>query len=62
MSAAADNLSREEFGQFDADVVCMQAMLNPEWRLRPTAESVLKHPWLSGTSLAALQSSSEAQS
>lgn len=33
----------------------LQAMLNPEWRLRPTAESVLQHPWLTGQSLEKLQ-------
>lgn len=38
----------------------LQAMLNPEWRLRPTAESVLRHSWLNGTSMEALQQSPRA--
>lgn len=29
----------------------LTAMLNPEWRLRPTAESCLNHPFLKGEGL-----------
>ena len=36
---------------FCTDLLFLQAMLQPDWRLRPTAESCLNHPFLKGKGL-----------
>ncbi len=57
MPGELESVDLESFqrGKFPGSALpCEQAMLNPEWRLRPTAESVLRHPWLNGESLDAL--------